>query len=120
MTDFMDSDAAYKSANAATIYLVSAAPGAVATLATAHARLNRLLRDGNDDLEETVQLLGYARFRLAFNLLPADHSALELDLLATELAAHVTTSMPGLRSFRKIRSVGQLKKSIRLEAGRWP
>ena len=88
-------DAAYKSAIATTVYATAVSPGPLGTLAKAHTQLGRLVHDGNDDLADTVELLRFARYRLAFNILPADHPLLELELFRVQLIEQVEGLEPG-------------------------
>ncbi len=89
MSAFGEASTAYETAATASVYSVSSEAGPVAVLSQAHARLRRLVTNGDDDLSGVAEIVRYARYRLATNILPPDHESLGIKPLADELAGHL-------------------------------
>jgi hypothetical protein len=95
---FGNTSEAYERSGSASVYLVYVTPGLVAPIARAHTRLRQLVRNGDDDLAPIAELMRFARFRLATNILPPTHPALELEDLSGSLAEHIDELDPGTPS----------------------
>lgn len=92
---FSETANAYGQASAAAVYAVHADPGPVAVLSQAHAALAKLLAAGDEDLLPTADILRYAKYRLATNILPPLHTQLGLQPLADDLDSHLDQMHPG-------------------------
>jgi len=98
MTLFATTDVAYTAAEDASVYVMNCEPGPIMRIGRAHTKLRQLVRDGDEDLAAVAELLRFARYRLATNILPPAHVELGLADLAHELAAHLTQMHAGTPS----------------------
>jgi len=89
VTAFAETAAAYETAATATVYSVSSEAGPMALLSQAHTRLRNLVSNGDDDLAPVAEIVRYARYRLATNVLPPAHDSMGIKALADELSDYL-------------------------------
>lgn len=89
MSLLADVSASYDAAAKVSVYVVFVEAGELAVIAQAQSEIYKLVADGDEDLRTIAELLRNVRFRLATNLLPANHPMLGLRELSADLASQV-------------------------------